>query len=179
MVKEEFYTDPRDNQQYKIVKVGKQVWMAENLRFKTNAALAYEGDESKVNKFGYLYNRIDSRIVAPEGWRLPSLQDFKDLENYAQQHSKSGSNTALKSKTDWAKNKYEQSGTDELGLNILPAGYRCQQGFSHGLGHYTAFWTSSGNEFFHQGSFYELGHFDYNELGDSIVEFISIRLMKD
>ncbi len=180
MKKEEYFIDPRDNQRYKIVKIGNQVWFAENLRFKTERARPYEDDESQVNKFGYLYDRDDSRIVAPKGWRLPSIEDFKRLESYVEEHSNNKVSFALKSRTDWIRTQYlEGNGVDEFGMNILPAGYRCMQGVPHGRGKYTAFWTSSGDDFFHTGSFYELGSFNYDEIGDSFVGYISIRLIKE
>lgn len=177
---DEHFIDPRDNQRYKITKVGSQVWLAENLRFKTERAKSYEDDESQVGKFGYLYDRADSRIVAPKGWRLPNIQDFECLETYIKEHSKNSVSSALKSTTEWKKTRYaEGNGVDEFGMNILPAGYRCMQGIPHGRGMYTAFWTSSGDDFFHVGSFYELGSFNYDEIGDSMVGYVSVRLIKE
>ena len=74
------FTDRRDNETYKTVKIGNQVWMAENLRYKSEDAVApFCCSESKLEKYGLLYFLQDFNRLAPDGWRIPSLKDWVGL----------------------------------------------------------------------------------------------------
>jgi uncharacterized protein (TIGR02145 family) len=100
------FKDSRDGKVYKTVKIGDQVWMAENLntdRFrngdlileaKTNedwenacknkqpAWCYYENNPNNEERFGKLYNWyaiVDSRGLSPEGWHLGSEKEKNEL----------------------------------------------------------------------------------------------------
>ncbi len=137
----------------KQAKIGNQVWMAENLNVdhfrngdiipeaKSEAewinasvnetpAWCYYTDESNGKIYGKLYNWYavnDPRGLAPDGWHVPSEDEWRTLLNYT---APSGSDyfedagTKLKSISLWKIGNYGVRGTDIYKFNALPAGFR-------------------------------------------------------
>ncbi len=60
------------------LKDGKK-WMTENLNYKTPNSWCLGNDKSNCKKFGRLYLWKDAKIVCPDGWRLPTDADWKNL----------------------------------------------------------------------------------------------------
>jgi uncharacterized protein (TIGR02145 family) len=75
------FTDPRDGKTYNTVKIGTQWIMAENFAYKPNRGnfRAYDNDTANVSKFGYLYDWETALNIAPEGWHVPSIDEWKTL----------------------------------------------------------------------------------------------------
>ena len=95
-----------DGNVYQTVRIGNQVWMAENLKvthyrngeailkvtdnvkwsqLTTGSYCAYDNDGNKADIYGNLYNWYvvnDSRDIAPSGWHVPSDEEWKELEMY-------------------------------------------------------------------------------------------------
>ena len=112
-----YFTDSRDGQLYKTVKIGNQVWMAENLRYKTQNSYYYDNKISNYNMYGFLYTWSDASIVCPSGWHLPSSDEWKTLVSVVGGGSIAGFN--LKSSSGWN----SSNGSDAYGFTALPAGF--------------------------------------------------------
>ncbi|RZN83224.1 MAG: hypothetical protein EVB11_05795 [Winogradskyella sp.] len=90
----------------------------------------------------YNYFALESGKLAPEGWRIPSEADFRELESFLAANGQNGNEaTALKSETGWV----ESSGNGNGGsiFNALPNGYVSALGSSIFPGGICTFATSN------------------------------------
>ncbi len=76
----EFYTiqkqsfiDLRDGNEYLTVEIGNQVWMAQNVRYNS-------GEGTLVENNNLFYNWETACSACPDGWHLPSDDEWKSLE---------------------------------------------------------------------------------------------------
>lgn len=73
-----YFIDERDGNKYEVLKVGKQIWMADNLRYRSDESVSLKCDDSN-DKYGRLYNWDDANEVAPKGWHLPTKKEYDQL----------------------------------------------------------------------------------------------------
>src|SRR5690606_2722046 len=103
-----------------------------------------------INKYGLLYNAytvLDAREIAPEGWKIPSNEDWKELERYMGMSELEVNGSAwrgtnayvFKTTTGWSSN----NGTNGYGFSALPAGCRAEAGAYSYLGERANFWTTT------------------------------------
>jgi uncharacterized protein (TIGR02145 family) len=157
-------------QLYRVVTIGEQTWMAENLNYKVDTSFCYNEIESAIEtenctKYGRLYTwaaAIDSvKLYMEKGiscgyyssCTLPDtvygicppgwhLPDTTEWNTLFD--AVGGENTAakmLKSQTVWRYNGY---GTDDYGFSALPVVYVNGDGSFCGEGKVANFWTATG-----------------------------------
>lgn len=78
------FVDVRDNKVYKTIKIGTQIWMAENLAYKPESGfyLWDKSDSGYIEKYGYMYDLLTALEIAPSGWHLPTKDEWKVLYDY-------------------------------------------------------------------------------------------------
>ena len=128
----------KDGNVYKTVKIGKQVWMAENLKLETSDSWCYANKESNCKKYGRLYSWGAAKKACPAGWHLPSKSEFETLIEAVGGRSKAGK--MLKFTNGWKSSGY---GTDDYSFSALPAGFRSTDGIFRDEGNSAYFWSST------------------------------------
>ena len=122
--------DKRDGKYYRTVKIGNQVWMAENLAYNSGAGCyVYNNNQENVSKYGYLYNWETAKRICPAGWRLPAKGDYVALVK----------NVGGKGKT--AYNALRPSGSS--GFLAPFSGFQSNKSKFIYEGQMMAFWTTS------------------------------------
>jgi uncharacterized protein (TIGR02145 family) len=165
-----------DNYAYKTVQIGDQVWMAENLKvthfrigdaipsltdntkwinFTTGAYCNYENNVDNVATYGRLYNWYavnDYRNIAPEGWHVPSDEEWKQLEMYLGMSQIEANKLGLRGTNEGGKLKEvgtahwqepNEGATNESGFTALPGGCTGYWGGHGGMGEMAWFWCST------------------------------------
>ena len=107
------YTCDGEKTYSRVVKIGEQTWMAENLNCKTNTSYCYhDGTEERCDLYGRYYRWDEAKTVCPEGWALPTENQYKALMNEV-----GNKGEELKS------TKFAQTvSTDKFGFTVLPGG---------------------------------------------------------
>lgn len=128
-------TDSRDGKVYKTVQIGETIWMAENLNYEfEDGAQSWcnKNEEENCEKYGRLYTLSAAKTACPDGWRLPSLEEWPEKGN--------GGYDAF---IDYAAVGWGR-GADKYGFAILPAGeYLADSKDFFEPGSFAHFWTST------------------------------------
>jgi uncharacterized protein (TIGR02145 family) len=136
------FTDIRDGNVYRIVTIGDQVWMAQNLAYlpsvnsSTIQSLTdphyyvywYDGtdvDQAKGTAHyqtdGVLYNRPAALTACPAGWHLPTDTEWTSLTNYLGGEEVAGGKLKEAGIAHWA--SPNEGATNESGFTALPGAY--------------------------------------------------------
>jgi len=209
-----------DGKVYQTVTIGNQVWMAENLRetkyrnrdaipnvtdnstwfdLRTGARCAYNNDaNNESDTYGYLYNwfaAVDARNIAPEGWRVPSDEDWTALTNYLIANGYNWDGTTEGNKIGKAMassgGEWQSHGTagnvgndpasnNASGFSALPGGYRSSYGSFGGLGLSAVFWSAT--EYYTNSAWYRRLYYNTSYVGRNAnykQYGFSVRLVRD
>ena len=159
--------DFRDNKFYKVVTIGKQTWMAENLNFqykeytkpqRSDRKSCYADSLGVCDSLGAFYSWVVAmdmdglftsaddfycrrnevrRGMCPMGWHLPSVEEWNELIETVGDPLAAA--VLLKSKSAW-------NGTDAYGFGVLPAGRNPGSSAGSNKGRDAYFWTSADDE---------------------------------
>jgi uncharacterized protein (TIGR02145 family) len=156
------FTDARDNVTYKWVRIGNQVWMAENLRatkynngtsisnitnqttwgnLTTGAYCYYNNDATSYQTlYGCLYNwyAVNTGKLAPDGWHVPTDAEWTTLQMFLGYSDIAGGK--MKSTTGWSSPNTDADNSS--GFSALPGGYRSNNVF-YNVGNNGYWWSST------------------------------------
>jgi len=175
------FTDARDSKIYKIVTIGTQTWMAENLAFKADSGCwAYNDSISYVAQFGYLYNWKTAKTVCPSGWHLPTEAEWTILISYLGGNDTAGGK--LKSTSNWY--GPNTGATNSSGFSALPGGYRDSYGRfdpSTPVGRSEGNWWSSSEDdkSYAWGRALSYSYSNVLRINSSKIHGYSVRCLKD
>ena len=192
------FTDPRDDKTYKTVKIGEQVWMAENLNYAAKGSKCggttdtqiieiVDGEEEEhytlveentvnCDNYGRLYDWQMAKSACPSGWKLPSKEEWNKLVGFV-----GGEKTAgkyLKATSGWNENG---NGTDKFGFSALPGAGSvggCCFGY---VGNDGNWWTATASEHHSNDAQYLIMHEGENVAYLNIrnYQLRSVRCIKD
>ncbi len=132
------FVDNRDGTRYNWVKVGKQIWMAENLRYDLNGHSFVNPNINEIQKNGRLYDYKGAIQACPTGWHLPNNPEWFIM--LKQLGGLIAAGPKMKTSSDWL----PRSGNNASGLSVRPAGMRlCTSGayLYRGKGRRAYFWS--------------------------------------
>lgn len=140
------FADSRDGNLYKAVTIGSQVWMAENLAYEPSVGNYWTIDNNldTVDVYGCYYDWHTAINVCPDGWHLPSQDEWDKLFIYL------GINHAGKLKAVGTKESetglwHEPNigATNETGFTAVPGGFRKIDGTFYGVGYNANLWSAT------------------------------------
>ncbi len=109
---EKLFCDARDNKTYKHVKIGEQVWMAENLNYEAKNSSCYNNKPESCAKYGRLYDWNTAAKVCPKGWHLPSGKEWDAMASADAPSKKSKSKFSALPGGYLLKNKFIDAGKE-------------------------------------------------------------------
>ncbi len=190
-----------DGNVYKTIKIGDQVWMTENLkvtRYTNGDTIPYllipsqwedtndgalcafvdskNNNQIDIDTYGLIYNgyivAIDaSRNIAPDGWHVPTDEEWKELEMQIGMFQVDADSTGWRGSLEGngLKSATRMGGSNVVGFTALPGGYRDFRGL-YGSNEVAYFWSSTVN-----GD----GHLWMRSLGKSIATIGRFPLSKN
>ena len=178
--------------------IGNRVWMAENLNINVAGSECYEKKDANCDKYGRLYTwaaamGIDAKYnepswgesdarhkgICPNGWHIPSNDDWEELENYVESSNGCSGCAAryLKSTSEWYNNG---NGNDKYGFSALPGGFGLSVGYFYNVGNGGYWWSASEYDSliaYHRGMGYYDDYVYYNNYYKA--RLLSVRCVQD
>lgn len=156
------FNDVRDNREYQWIRIGEQVWMAENLAYLPSVSpstegtstelyyyvYGYQGSEVSEAKamdnysiYGVLYNWPAAMNACPVGWHLPTDLEWSQLTDYLGGQENAGGKLKEIGTTHW--NSPNTDATNESNFTALPGGQRIAGSPFSYIGESGKWWSAS------------------------------------
>lgn len=208
------FKDTRDSKVYNWVKIGNQIWMAENLNY-TGSGIQhitdnsewydnsdydgwcyYDNNENYADTYGILYQWEAAKTACPEGWHLPTDEEWTQLENYLKENGYSyngivGNEKVAKSlATDYGWEESTELGAvgntdysemrNKTGFSALPGGLRFYDGSFFSLDYVVYWWSATEHD---SGRAYDRNLFYDNAKVNRYINYksngLSVRCLRD
>lgn len=152
------YTDDRDGRSYGYVTLGGLDWFNQNLAWQ-GAGIPFKASRSAAPLFGsfYTWNEAVGGDVCPEGWRIPTREDWESLSaalnggipldffgNWPGLGEKASADARLNDTRMWPFTP-DNVHSNDFGWNALPLGYTFANARSNdftGVNSYGCWWTA-------------------------------------
>jgi uncharacterized protein (TIGR02145 family) len=163
-----------DGNVYHTVKIGTQIWTAENLKTTkyndgtaipqttvipwgdlTTGAYCWYNDSSQYKTiYGALYNwyAVNTGKLAPAGWHVPTDAEWDTLAEYLGGDSVAGGKLKNTGTTYWS--SPNTGATNSSGFSALPGGYRGDSGGFSNVGNTGCWWSATeydASDAYHRG----------------------------
>ena len=149
-----------------------KTWMKENLKYDTEGSYCYKNTATNCDKYGKLYTWDAAKNACPDGWHLPSKEEWEDLFKSIGGIGSAG--TTLKDSLVW-------NGMDLYGFSALPGGEFISNVSDYRyIGDNGAFWTSDA-----EGKSNAYGVLFATDVNKAVIEthsknnLFSVRCIKD
>jgi len=151
------FVDERDGRIYNTVRIGDQIWMAENLDYGTTVKDCNQEDNEVVEKtlynndtengsiYGAMYTWNEAmnwgraehgQDICPEGWHIPTLREWQELIEYV------GADTAGQALKASKSDSIAWDGSNTYGFSAIPSGVAYKNYFGR-KGHWAVYWTAT------------------------------------
>ena len=159
---------------YRMVTIGEQTWMAENLNYETASGnYCYDDDPDNCETYGRLYTweaaTSSSEPVCPTGWHLPSKEEWLQLKTDVANDVASLQATGYEKWTE---------ATNTSGFNAIPSGiYNSSSGYNS-LGQTAFFWSKDDSGSYGYGAFMANSSDNFAAVYNKTYE-LAVRCIKD
>ena len=124
------FTDNRDGRTYKTVTIANQIWMAENLAYKVEKGCwVFDNKKKNALTHGCLYTWEIAKDICPEGWHLPSQNEYDILLSTVGGEGINSYNSLIKGGSS--------------GFSAALGGWRSNYGAFNYIDYYGGFWSST------------------------------------
>jgi uncharacterized protein (TIGR02145 family) len=168
---------------YESVTIGNQIWMLDNWDNNYTGSKVYNDDENNRAIYGGLYTwaMVTASDFAPDGWRLPTNQDFLDLMSFLGGAPNSCISCAVALKEEGTVHWTTDNGLDTTGFTALGSGLRTDAGAYISLKDIARYWSStqvSGTSAYSMSISDANPQMDVNQIIDKDF-YLSVRFIKE